>query len=142
MRFPRVIEVEAFVRLSACVGLGAIEFQSTFRLRSGCAAVGRRHPSPATDAPTFEEIADTTQARSVTRWHSCSRYAHRTGTVDPVARQPGTAKSLALRALVRRVEPWCSAHFIMDPDQLLGRGGAYILDVLTWTAAMKTVRGY
>jgi hypothetical protein len=24
------------------------------------------------------------------------------------------------------------AHFIMDPDELLGRGGAYILDVLTW----------
>jgi hypothetical protein len=26
----------------------------------------------------------------------------------------------------------CSAHFIMDPEELFGRGGAYILDVLTW----------
>jgi hypothetical protein len=46
--------------------------------------------------------------------------------------EPGTGKSHALRALVRAWARWCSAHFIMDPDELLGRGGAYILDVLTW----------
>jgi hypothetical protein len=46
--------------------------------------------------------------------------------------EPGTGKSHALRALVRAWAPWSSAHFIMDPDELLGRGGAYILDVLTW----------
>ena len=46
--------------------------------------------------------------------------------------EPGTGKSHALRALVRAWTPWCSAHFIMDPDELLGRGGAYMLDVLTW----------
>jgi Domain of unknown function (DUF5925)/ATPase family associated with various cellular activities (AAA) len=45
---------------------------------------------------------------------------------------PGTGKSHALRALVRAWASWCSAHFIMDPDELLGRGGAYILDLLTW----------
>lgn len=45
---------------------------------------------------------------------------------------PGTGKSHALRALAREWAPWCSAHFIMDPDALLGRGGAYVLDVLTW----------
>jgi len=49
--------------------------------------------------------------------------------------EPGTGKSHALRALARAWAPWCSAHFIMDPDELLGRGGAYILDVLTWDAA-------
>jgi hypothetical protein len=46
--------------------------------------------------------------------------------------EPGTGKSYALRALARAWAPWCSAHVIMDPDELLGRGGAYILDVLTW----------
>jgi hypothetical protein len=48
---------------------------------------------------------------------------------------PGTGKSHALRALARAWAPWCSAHFIMDPDELLGRGGAYMLDVLTWDGA-------
>jgi hypothetical protein len=46
--------------------------------------------------------------------------------------QPGTGKSHALRALVRSWAPWCSAHFILDPEELFGRGGAYMLDVLTW----------
>jgi ATPase family associated with various cellular activities (AAA) len=44
---------------------------------------------------------------------------------------PGTGKSHALRALVRAWADWCSAHFIMDPDELLGRGGAYMLDLLS-----------
>jgi hypothetical protein len=44
---------------------------------------------------------------------------------------PGTGKSHALRALARAWAPWCAAHFIMDPDELLGHGGAYMLDVLS-----------
>jgi Domain of unknown function (DUF5925)/ATPase family associated with various cellular activities (AAA) len=46
--------------------------------------------------------------------------------------EPGTGKSHALRALVRSWAPWCSAHFIVDPEQLFGHAGAYMLDVLTW----------
>jgi hypothetical protein len=46
--------------------------------------------------------------------------------------EPGTGKSHALRALARAWAPWCTAHFVMDPDELLGRGGAYMLDLLTW----------
>lgn len=45
---------------------------------------------------------------------------------------PGTGKSHALRSLAHEWKPWCSMHFIMDPEELLGRGGAYMLDVLTW----------
>ena len=45
---------------------------------------------------------------------------------------PGTGKSHALRALVRAWEPWCSAHFIIDPEQLFGSASAYLLDLLTW----------
>jgi hypothetical protein len=46
--------------------------------------------------------------------------------------EPGTGKSHALRALARAWAPWCTAHFIMDPEELLGRGGAYMLDLLAW----------
>lgn len=44
--------------------------------------------------------------------------------------EPGTGKSHALRALARAWAPWCSAHFVMDPADLLGAGGTYILDLL------------
>ncbi len=33
---------------------------------------------------------------------------------------------------MRAWAPWCSAHFIIDPEELFGHGGAYMLDVLTW----------
>jgi Domain of unknown function (DUF5925)/ATPase family associated with various cellular activities (AAA) len=46
--------------------------------------------------------------------------------------EPGTGKSHALRALAREWASWCSAHFVMDPAELLGHGGAYLLDLLTW----------
>jgi hypothetical protein len=46
--------------------------------------------------------------------------------------EPGTGKSHALRALARAWASWCTAHFIMDPEELLGRGGAYMLDLLAW----------
>ena len=45
--------------------------------------------------------------------------------------EPGTGKSHALRELARAWSPSCSAHFIMDPEELLGRRGAYMLDLLT-----------
>jgi hypothetical protein len=44
---------------------------------------------------------------------------------------PGTGKSHALRALAREWANWCSAHFIIDPDELLGRSAGYMLDVLS-----------
>jgi hypothetical protein len=46
--------------------------------------------------------------------------------------EPGTGKSHALRAVARAWSRWCSAHFILDPEQLLGHGGGYMLDVLSW----------
>ncbi|MDQ6746298.1 MAG: DUF5925 domain-containing protein [Actinomycetota bacterium] len=46
---------------------------------------------------------------------------------------PGTGKSHALRALAREWAQWCSAHIVMDPDELLGRGGAYMLELLSWS---------
>jgi hypothetical protein len=46
--------------------------------------------------------------------------------------EPGTGKSHALRALARAWADWCTTHFVMDPEELFGRGGSYMLDLLTW----------
>ena len=85
------------------------------------------------DAPSFEEIADNYAGavRDALAQLIALRAPDR-GRLILWRGEPGTGKSHALRALVRAWAPWCSAHFIMDPDELLGRGGAYILDVLTW----------
>jgi len=46
--------------------------------------------------------------------------------------EPGTGKSYALRALTRGWRDWCSAHYVLDPDALLGRDGEYLLGLLAW----------
>lgn len=48
---------------------------------------------------------------------------------------PGTGKTTALRALARVWSDWCAAHFVTDPEEFLGRGTAYLLEVLTAEAA-------
>lgn len=44
---------------------------------------------------------------------------------------PGTGKTSALRALARAWAPWCSTHFVTDPEVFLGSSTSYLLDVLT-----------
>jgi Domain of unknown function (DUF5925)/ATPase family associated with various cellular activities (AAA) len=85
------------------------------------------------DAESFDEIADNYSApvRAALERLIAGRAPER-GRLILWRGEPGTGKSHALRALVRAWTPWCTAHFIMDPDELLGRGGAYMLDVLTW----------
>jgi hypothetical protein len=85
------------------------------------------------DAERFDDIADNYAApvRAALQVLIGTRAPDR-GRLILWRGEPGTGKSHALRALARAWSPWCSAHFIMDPDELLGRGGAYILDVLTW----------
>jgi hypothetical protein len=85
------------------------------------------------DAPTFEEIAAnySSAVRDALAQLVETRAPER-GRLILWRGEPGTGKSHALRALARAWAPWCSAHFIMDPEELLGRGGAYILDLLTW----------
>lgn len=80
------------------------------------AAIAQNYPSPVRAA---------LQALAATRTPEGGRLILLRGA-------PGTGKSHALRALARAWSPWCSAHFIMDPEELFGRGGAYMLDVLTW----------
>jgi hypothetical protein len=84
-------------------------------------------------APSFEEIAAnyTAAVREALAQLVAMREPERGGLILWRG-EPGTGKSHALRALAREWAPWCSAHFIMDPDELLGHGGAYVLDVLTW----------
>lgn len=85
------------------------------------------------DAESFGEIAENYSApvRAALK-RLIARGAPERGRLILWRGEPGTGKSHALRALVRAWTPWCSAHFIMDPEELLGRGGAYMLDVLTW----------
>jgi hypothetical protein len=85
------------------------------------------------DAPRFESIAENYAApvrAALSRLMSVT--APDGGRLILWRGDPGTGKSHALRALARAWAPWCSAHFIMDPDELLGQGGAYMLDVLSW----------
>jgi hypothetical protein len=85
------------------------------------------------EAPTFDEIACNNSAavrRALGRL--IEMQGPDGGRLILWRGEPGTGKSHALRALARAWAPWCSAHFIMDPDELLGRGGAYMFDVLTW----------
>jgi Domain of unknown function (DUF5925)/ATPase family associated with various cellular activities (AAA) len=85
------------------------------------------------DAPTFDAIAENypVTVKSALQQLVAMREPER-GRLLLWRGEPGTGKSHALRALAREWAPWCSAHFIMDPSELVGHGGAYILDVLTW----------
>ena len=87
----------------------------------------------AIDAPRFDEIAENYSApvRAALQTLIDSTRPDR-GRLILWRGDPGTGKSHALRALAREWAPWCSAHFVMDPEELLGRGGAYLLDVLAW----------
>lgn len=53
------------------------------------------------------------------------------GTHGPRSVLPGTGKTTALRALARVWSDWCATHFITDPEEFLGHGTAYLLEVLT-----------
>jgi hypothetical protein len=44
--------------------------------------------------------------------------------------RPGTGKTHALRALARAWRPWCSVHYITDPERFLGSSG-YLMQVAT-----------
>ena len=85
------------------------------------------------EAPSFDEISDNYSAavREALERLVATR-APGAGGLILWRGAPGTGTSHALRALARAWAPWCSAHLVMDPDELLGRGGAYMLDVLTW----------
>ncbi len=43
---------------------------------------------------------------------------------------PGTGKTYAIRAVLKAWQPWCSGHYIIDPERFLGDAG-YLLDVAT-----------
>jgi hypothetical protein len=86
------------------------------------------------DAPLFEEIAANYEAgvRAELERLMSLREPER-GRLILWRGAPGTGKSHALRALARAWSDWCTAHFVMDPEELFGRGGSYMLEVLTWS---------
>jgi chloramphenicol 3-O-phosphotransferase len=84
------------------------------------------------EAPPFRVIASnypTVVRRQLERLFEITRPSR--GRLILWRGAPGTGKSHALRALARAWAPWCSAHFIVDPEELLGRGGSYLLDLLS-----------
>jgi hypothetical protein len=85
------------------------------------------------DAPSFDDVASNYPAgvRDALE-RLLTNQAPDRGRLILWRGEPGTGKSHALRALVRAWAPWCSAHFILDPEELFGRGGIYLLDILTW----------
>ena len=50
---------------------------------------------------------------------------------------PGTGKTHALRALARAWAPWCSTHYITDPEKLLDQVASYLLEVVTGREAFR-----
>jgi len=85
------------------------------------------------EAPSFTEVEDnyTAVVRAALQRLLAVRGPER-GRLILWRGEPGTGKSHALRALAREWAPWCSTHFILDPRELFGHGGTYLLDVLTW----------
>jgi len=78
------------------------------------------------EAPCFDAIADNypSAARGGLR-RLLAAHAPERGRLILWRGEPGTGKSHALRALARAWAPWCSAHFIMDPEELFGHGGVH-----------------
>jgi hypothetical protein len=85
------------------------------------------------EAPAFDQIAPNYEsATRAALAELMTLHAPEGGRLILWRGAPGTGKSHALRALARAWSDWCSAHFVMDPEELFGRGGAYMLDLLTW----------
>ena len=53
---------------------------------------------------------------------------------------PGTGKTHALRALASAWAPWCSMHYISDPENLLDDVASYLLEVITARAGVPRGR--
>lgn len=85
------------------------------------------------DAPAFDAIAHNYESSvRATLERLAATRAPESGKLILWRGIPGTGKSHALRALARSWSDWCSTHFVMDPEELFGRGGSYMLDLLTW----------
>jgi hypothetical protein len=50
---------------------------------------------------------------------------------------PGTGKTFALRALLWEWRDWCDGHYIVDPENFLGRDSDYMVDLLTRSIANR-----
>jgi len=71
-------------------------------------------PAPVRDAVARLVSAREPGAGALLLWHGA----------------PGTGKTHALRALVRSWRPWCSAHYVTDPERFLA-GTSYLMEVAT-----------
>jgi Domain of unknown function (DUF5925)/ATPase family associated with various cellular activities (AAA) len=83
-------------------------------------------------APDWDEIADNYSAHTreaLGRAMRDFRPSHG-GQIILWHGQPGTGKTWALRALCSEWREWCSAEYIVDPDNAFGENPAYLMQLL------------
>ena len=83
-------------------------------------------------APSWEEIADNYGAKTRTGLEMTMhdfRPSHG-GQILLWQGIPGSGKTFALRALCREWRDWCTAEYIVDPDNAFGENPAYLMQLL------------
>ncbi len=84
---------------------------------------GNYPPSTRTSLDLLNRLSTPTGGGRLVLWHGV----------------PGTGKTTAVRALIRSWVPWCSAHYIADPERFFG-DSCYMTHVLSAPAADPTSR--
>lgn len=82
--------------------------------------------------PTWDEIRGNYPRTCVGELDALMRWRPtdlQCGRIGLLYGKPGTGKTTAIRALVRTWAPWCSAHYVADPD-ILFSNAAYLLELL------------
>jgi hypothetical protein len=92
------------------------------------------------EAPQWADIADNYPPSTRTSLDVLNRLTQPTGGGRLVLWHgiPGTGKTTAVRALIRSWVPWCSAHYIADPERFFGNS-SYMSEVVSAPArTLKT----
>ena len=90
------------------------------------------------DVPSWGEIRHNYPADTAARLDGLMRLdAPRDGRLLLWHGTPGAGKTFALRALADAWRSWCSPHYVLDPEVLLGGDPRYLLDLLTWDDGLE-----
>lgn len=91
-------------------------------------------PSPNTrllDVTTWKDVANNYPTRVATALADLVNYkADKSGQIVMLHGAPGVGKTWLLRALAWEWQPWCTMHYVMDPDALLNGSPLYMTELL------------